>query len=69
MVLQVDVPTYVDMQAAVLWSASLQSSDPEDREARRGIGRRVRRGLPLGLSGQGFVVVQASEGHPPPARR
>ena len=63
-VLQVDVPTYVDMQAAVLWSTSLTSSVRKTAKLGAAIGRGSGEAYQLGLTGQGFVVVQASEGHP-----
>lgn len=65
-VLNVDVPTFVDMQAAVLWSAGLQSSVRKTAKAGALIGRGSGEAYQLALSGQGFVVVQASEGHPRP---
>jgi len=67
-VLQVDVPTFVDMQSAVLWSAGLQSSIRKTAKLGAAIGRGSGEAYQLALSGQGIVVVQASEGHPPPAR-
>ena len=67
-VLQVDVPTFVDMQSAVLWSAGLQSSIRKTAKLSAAIGRGSGEAYQLALSGQGIVVVQASEGHPPPAR-
>ncbi|MCE0487078.1 AIM24 family protein [Ornithinimicrobium sediminis] len=67
-VLQVDEPTYVDMQAAVLWSAGLQSSVRRTATAGALVGRGSGEAYQLCLSGSGIVVVQASEGHPTPAR-
>jgi uncharacterized protein (AIM24 family) len=64
--LNVDVPTYVDMQAAVLWSTSLVSGIKKTAKAQALIGRGSGEAYQLALSGQGFVVVQASEGHPMP---
>ncbi|WP_264032441.1 AIM24 family protein [Cellulosimicrobium sp. SH8] len=68
-VLDVDVPTYVDMQAAVLWSTSLQSSIRKTAKLAAAIGRGSGEAYQLALAGQGIVVVQASEGHPPPAQK
>ncbi|WP_175009340.1 AIM24 family protein [Cellulosimicrobium sp. TH-20] len=65
-VLDVDVPTFVDMQAAVLWSTSLQSSIRKTAKLGAAIGRGSGEAYQLALSGRGIVVVQASEGHPPP---
>lgn len=65
-VLNVDVPTFVDMQSAVLWSTSLHSGVRRTAKASAMIGRGSGEAYQLALSGQGFVVVQASEGHPLP---
>jgi uncharacterized protein (AIM24 family) len=67
-VLDVDVPTFVDVQAAVLWSTSLQSSVRKTAKLSAAIGRGSGEAYQLGLTGQGIVVVQASEGHPRPAQ-
>ncbi len=67
-VLQVDAPTFVDMQAAVLWSTGLQSSIRKTAKMGAVIGRGSGEAYQLALSGHGIVVVQASEGHPPPQR-
>jgi uncharacterized protein (AIM24 family) len=56
------------MQSAVLWSAGLQSSIRKTAKLGAAIGRGSGEAYQLALSGQGIVVVQASEGHPPPAR-
>ncbi|QFZ18913.1 AIM24 family protein [Saccharothrix syringae] len=66
-VLNVDVPTYVDMQSAVLWSTSLQSSIRRTAKLAAAIGRGSGEAYQLALTGRGIVVVQASEGHPKPA--
>ncbi len=63
-VLQVDVPTFVDMQSAVLWSRSLTSSVRKTAKLGAVVGRGSGEAYQLGFTGQGFVVVQASEGHP-----
>ena len=67
-VLQVDEPTFVDMQAAVLWSAGLHSSIRKTAKLGAAIGRGSGEAYQLALQGRGIVVVQASEGHPPPPR-
>jgi uncharacterized protein (AIM24 family) len=64
-VLDVDVPTFVDMQSAVLWTTSLTSSVRRTATLGAVIGRGSGEAYQLALSGRGFVVVQASEGHPP----
>ena len=63
-VLNVDMPTFVDMQSAVLWSTSLHTGVRRTATASSMIGRGSGEAYQLALSGQGFVVVQASEGHP-----
>lgn len=68
-VLDVDVPTYVDMQSAVLWSTSMQSTIRKTAKLAAAIGRGSGEAYQLALSGQGIVVVQASEGHPPPPQK
>jgi uncharacterized protein (AIM24 family) len=62
-VLNVDQPTFVDIQSAVLWSTTLQSGIRKTAKAGAMIGRGSGEAYQLALSGQGFVVVQASEGH------
>jgi len=62
-VLNVDAPTYVDIQSAVLWSTTLQSGIKKTAKAGALIGRGSGEAYQLALSGQGFVVVQSSEGH------
>ena len=66
--LNVDQPTFVDMQAAVAWSSGLNSSVQKTLKAGALIGRGSGEAMQLALSGQGFVLVQASEGHPPIAQ-
>jgi uncharacterized protein (AIM24 family) len=66
--LNVDAPTYVDMQAAVMWSSTLRSDIRKTATAGALIGRGSGEAYQLALSGQGFVLVQASEGHPLPQR-
>lgn len=67
-VLHVDVPTFVDMQSAVLWSTGLQSSIRKTAKMAAAIGRGSGEAYQLCLTGTGVVVVQASEGHPIPKR-
>lgn len=61
-VLNVDAPTYADMQAAIAWSASLTTSVRRTAGAGAMIGRGSGEAFQLVFNGQGFVVVQASEG-------
>jgi uncharacterized protein (AIM24 family) len=62
-VLQVDQPTYADPQAAVCWSASLQTGFHRADQFGLGtlIGRTTGEAFTMSFSGQGFVVVQPSE--------
>jgi uncharacterized protein (AIM24 family) len=68
-VLNVDQPTYADVQSAVCWSASLQTGVRKTATAGALIGRGSGEAYQLAFSGAGFVVVQASEGHIPAAAR
>ena len=61
-VLNVDAPTFADVQAAVAWSTSLQTSMRRTAGAGALIGRGSGEAFQLVFSGQGFVIVQASEG-------
>jgi uncharacterized protein (AIM24 family) len=61
-VLSVDAPTFVDTDAVVAWSASLQTSlKSSGFKASALIGRGSGEAFQLGFAGQGFVVVQPSE--------
>ena len=61
-VLNVDAPTYADIQAAVAWSTSLTTSVRRTAGAGALIGRGSGEAFQLVFNGQGFVIVQASEG-------
>jgi uncharacterized protein (AIM24 family) len=61
-VLNVDAPTYADVQAAVAWSTSLTTSVRRTAGASALIGRGSGEAFQLAFNGQGFVIVQASEG-------
>lgn len=65
-VLKVDAPTYVDPQAAICWSASLQTGYHRAEQLGLGtlIGRRTGEAFTMSFSGAGFVVVQPSEEPP-----
>ncbi|ROT33704.1 AIM24 family protein [Micromonospora sp. HM5-17] len=65
-VLTVDAPTYVDPQAAVCWSASLQTGYHRAEQLGIGtlFGRRTGEAFTMSLAGQGFVIVQPSEEQP-----
>jgi len=61
-VLTVDAPTFVDTDAVVAWSASLQTSIKSSGfKASALIGRGSGEAFQLGFTGQGVVVVQPSE--------
>lgn len=66
--LEVDRPTFVDMQAAVLWSSTLKSDIRKTATSAALVGRGSGEAYQLALSGAGVVLVQASEGHPSPAQ-
>jgi uncharacterized protein (AIM24 family) len=61
-VLQTDAPTYVDAQAAIAWSANLQTSIHRTMKLGALVGRGSGEAVQLAFAGSGFVVVQASEG-------
>jgi uncharacterized protein (AIM24 family) len=61
-VLSVDAPTYADVQAAIAWSTTLTTNVRRTAGAAALIGRGSGEAFQLGFSGQGFVIVQASEG-------
>jgi uncharacterized protein (AIM24 family) len=62
----VDQPTYVDPQAAVCWSANLQTGYHRAEQLGLGtlLGRRTGEDFTMSFAGQGFVVVQPSEEPP-----
>ena len=64
-VLTVDAPTYVDTDAVVAWSASLQTSiHSSGFKPMALLGRGSGEAYQMSFSGQGFVVVQPSENPP-----
>jgi uncharacterized protein (AIM24 family) len=65
-VLNVDAPTYVDPQAAICWSASLQTGYHRADQLGIGtlLGRSTGEAFTMSFAGQGFVVVQPSEEPP-----
>lgn len=60
-VLNVDVPTYVDTQAALAWSTSLTTDIKSSFKAGALIGRGSGEAFQMKFTGDGFVVVQPSE--------
>jgi uncharacterized protein (AIM24 family) len=65
-VLSVDQPTYVDPQAAICWSAGLQTGYHRAEQMGLGtlLGRNTGERFTMSFAGQGFVVVQPSEEPP-----
>ncbi|MDP9431794.1 MAG: AIM24 family protein [Actinomycetota bacterium] len=57
-----EAPTFVDLQSAIAWSSNLQTAVRRTAGAGALVGRGSGEAFQLALSGQGFVVVQASEG-------
>ena len=57
-----EAPTYADLQAAVAWSGSLQTRLVRTAGAAALVGRGSGEAFQLAFLGQGFLVVQASEG-------
>jgi len=65
-VLNVDQPTYVDPQAAICWSANLQTGYHRAEQLGLGtlLGRTTGERFTMSFAGQGFVIVQPSEEPP-----
>lgn len=61
-VLRTDAPTFADMNSAVAWSASLQTAVKTTLKLGSLVGRGSGESFQLEFHGQGFVIVQASEG-------
>ena len=61
-VLTVDAPTCVDIQSAIAWSSSLRASLHSSVKMGALVGRSSGEAWQISFSGQGFVMVQASEG-------
>jgi uncharacterized protein (AIM24 family) len=62
-----EAPTFADLQSAVAWSAGLQTRLVRTAGAGALIGRGSGEAFQLAFAGQGFVVVQASEGQKVPS--
>lgn len=60
-VLNVDMPTYVDVQSALAWSSTLETDVKSSFKAGALIGRGSGEAFQMHFSGEGFVVVQPSE--------
>ena len=57
-----EAPTFADPQAAIAWSGGVQTTLRTDVQAKSLIGLGSGESFQLGLSGQGWVLVQPSEG-------
>jgi uncharacterized protein (AIM24 family) len=57
-----EAPTFADPQAAIAWSGGVTTSLKSDVQAKSLIGMGSGESFQLGLSGQGWVLVQPSEG-------
>ncbi len=55
-------PTFADAQAAITWSAGVQTSIKTDFKMKDLIGRGSGETIQMAFSGQGWVLVQPSEG-------
>ena len=59
-----EAPTFADPQAAIAWSGGVSTTLKTDMQAKSLIGLGSGESLQLGFSGQGWVLVQPSEGRP-----
>jgi uncharacterized protein (AIM24 family) len=57
-----DAPTFADPQAAITWASSLQTSIKTDIKMKNLIGRGSGESIQMAFNGQGWVLVQPSEG-------
>jgi uncharacterized protein (AIM24 family) len=57
-----EAPTFADPQAAITWSSNLQVTTKADVNIKSFIGRGSGESLQIGFVGQGWVLVQPSEG-------
>src|SRR4051794_16654874 len=60
-------PTFCDPQAAITWSSNLQTHLKADVNMKSLIGKGSGESLQIGFAGEGWVLVQPSEGRPKPA--
>jgi uncharacterized protein (AIM24 family) len=64
-----EAPTFADPQAAIAWSGGVRTSLKTDMQARSLIGLGSGESVQIGFEGDGWVLVQPSEGRPAvPAR-
>jgi uncharacterized protein (AIM24 family) len=57
-----EAPTFADPQAAIAWSGGVTTTLKSDVQAKSLIGMGSGESFQLGLAGQGWVLVQPSEG-------
>jgi uncharacterized protein (AIM24 family) len=57
-------PTFADPNAAITWSSGVQTQVKTDIKMKNLIGRGSGESLQIGFTGQGWVLVQPSEGNP-----
>jgi uncharacterized protein (AIM24 family) len=57
-----DAPTFADPQAAITWASSVQTGIKTDIQLKNFIGRGSGESVQMSFSGQGWVLVQPSEG-------
>ena len=55
-------PTYADAQAAITWSSGVSTSIKTDFKMKNLVGRGSGESIQMGFTGQGWVLVQPSEG-------
>jgi uncharacterized protein (AIM24 family) len=58
-----EAPTFADPQSAIAWSGSLETTFKKDVQARTFIGLGSGESVQMGFRGEGWVLVQPSEGH------
>ncbi|MDP1848831.1 MAG: AIM24 family protein [Solirubrobacteraceae bacterium] len=59
-----EAPTFADPQAAIAWSGGVTTTLKTDMQAKSLIGFGSGESLQLGFTGQGWVLIQPSEGRP-----
>ena len=59
-----EAPTFVDPASAIAWSGSLETTFKTDFQARSFIGLGSGESVQIGFKGEGWVLVQPSEGEP-----
>jgi uncharacterized protein (AIM24 family) len=57
-----EAPTYADPQAAITWASSLKTGIKTDIKLKNFIGRGSGESVQMSFAGQGWVLVQPSEG-------